>query len=57
MSFAVRVAVDDVHAQSAGWISNRNVLWATTLGLAAVVVHHRWRADGWGRPTGIARCG
>jgi hypothetical protein len=40
-------AVDDVHAQAVGWISNRNALWAALLGLAALLAHHRWRAGGW----------
>ena len=40
-------AVDDVHAQAVGWISNRNALWAALLGVTTLVVHHRWRG-GWG---------
>ncbi len=39
--------VDDVHAQAVGWISNRNALWASLLGLAAVGAHHGWRTRGW----------
>src|SRR5262249_31088230 len=40
-------AVDDAHAMPVGWIANRNSLIATSFGVAAVIVHDRWRRDGW----------
>ena len=44
---AVLFMTDDVHAQSAGWISGRNAMLAAIPAFAALWAHHRWRADGW----------
>lgn len=44
---ALLFAVDDVHAQAAGWISGRNAILAAIPAFAALWVHHRWRAEGW----------
>ncbi|MCH9681225.1 MAG: hypothetical protein K0V04_07325 [Deltaproteobacteria bacterium] len=45
-------AVDDTHAQTIGWIANRNLVLATSLGFAALLAHDRWRRDGW-RPGAV----
>jgi len=45
-------ALDEAHAVPASWLANRNALIATTLGLAALWAHDRWRRDGW-RPGAV----
>jgi len=40
-------AIDDAHAPLVGWIANRNALIALCLALPALLVHDRWRRDGW----------
>ena len=40
-------ALDEAHGLPAGWIANRNGLMAATFGGAALVLHDRWRRDGW----------
>jgi hypothetical protein len=40
-------AVDDAHGITVGWISNRNALVAGVFGIGALIVHDRWRRDGW----------
>jgi hypothetical protein len=42
-------AVDDTHAQSVGWIANRNSLIALVLSLPVLLLHDRWRREGWPR--------
>jgi hypothetical protein len=45
--FALAVfALDDVHGSTIGFISNRNAAIAATLGMFAVLMHDRWRRDG-----------
>ncbi len=44
---ALLFVVDDVHAQTAGWISGRNAILAAIPAFAALWAHHRWRAEGW----------
>ncbi len=39
--------IDETHAQTAGWISARNTLWAGLLGVTTLLVHHRWRSANW----------
>ncbi len=44
---ALLFTVDDVHAQTAGWISGRNAILAAIPAFAALWAHHRWRGEGW----------
>jgi len=44
---ALLFVVDDVHAQTVGWISGRNAVLAALPAFAALWAHHRWRKDGW----------
>jgi hypothetical protein len=44
---ALLFVIDDVHAQTAGWISGRNAVLAAIPAFAALWAHHRWRAEGW----------
>jgi hypothetical protein len=50
---AIMYAVDDQHAISAGWIANRNAVVTACLGFVALILHDRWRRDGW-KPGAIA---
>lgn len=43
---ALLFAIDDAHALPAGWIANRNSPVALVLGVAALLLHDRWRRDG-----------
>ena len=40
-------AVDDAHGTPVGWIANRNSLIAATFGVSALILHDRWRREGW----------
>jgi hypothetical protein len=40
-------AVDNSHGVPVGWIANRNALIATLFGIITLIVHDRWRRDGW----------
>jgi hypothetical protein len=40
-------ALDDVHGLAAGWIANRNTLITLLAGTLLLIVHDRWRRDGW----------
>ncbi|UCE60812.1 MAG: hypothetical protein JSU63_03495 [Phycisphaerales bacterium] len=40
-------AIDETHVIPAGWIANRNALIAAVMGMLAIVIHDRWRRDGW----------
>ncbi len=40
-------ALDDVHGLAAGWIANRNAMMALLAGCLILIVHDRWRRDGW----------
>lgn len=40
-------ALDDAHADAAGWLASRNLLVAGVFGIAALIAHDRWRRDGW----------
>jgi hypothetical protein len=44
---ALLYAVDEAHALSAGWLANRNALIATTIAALVLIVHDKWRRDGW----------
>ncbi len=43
----VLYAVDDAHALPAGWLANRNAVLAALFGVGALLLHDRWRRDGW----------
>ena len=43
---ALLFAVDDARGPTAGFLANRNVLIAATFGVAALILHDRWRRDG-----------
>lgn len=38
-------AVEDHHALPVGWLANRNALLSVTLGIAALVLHHKGRTE------------
>ncbi len=40
-------AFDDARGPVVGWIANRNALVAVALAVPALLVHDRWRRDGW----------
>jgi hypothetical protein len=40
-------AIDDAHGPALGWIANRNAMIAISLALPILVLHDRWRRDGW----------
>jgi hypothetical protein len=40
-------AFDDARGPVVGWIANRNALVAVVLTVPALLVHDRWRRDGW----------
>ncbi len=40
-------AVDDAHGPPVGWIANRNAMIALALAIPVLLVHDRWRRDGW----------
>lgn len=40
-------ALDDVHGLAAGWIANRNTLITLLAGALVLIVHDKWRRDGW----------
>jgi len=40
-------AFDDARGPVVGWIANRNALVALVLAVPALIVHDRWRRDGW----------
>lgn len=47
-------AVDDAHAPSVGWISNRNMIIALALSMTALLHHDRWRRSGRARCAWLA---
>ena len=40
-------AVDDAHGIPAGWLANRNAPIAAFFGVLTLILHDRWRRDGW----------
>jgi len=44
---ALLFTLDDAHALPAGWLANRNELLAALFGILALILHDRWRRDGW----------
>jgi len=40
-------AFDDARGPVVGWIANRNALVALVVAVPALIVHDRWRRDGW----------
>jgi hypothetical protein len=40
-------ALDDTHGPTVGWIANRNSIVALAVGLPVLVLHDRWRKEGW----------
>jgi hypothetical protein len=40
-------ACNDGHGVAVGWISCRSSLLAAAFGLLALLLHHRWRSEGW----------
>lgn len=43
---ALLFALDDARGATVGFIANRNVLVGATFGVAALILHDRWRRDG-----------
>lgn len=39
-------ALDDAHGATVSWLANRNALIAATVGLPAILLHHRYRSAG-----------
>lgn len=47
-AFALLIfALDDNHAIAVGWIANRNAILAGVWTALALILHDRWRRDGW----------
>lgn len=44
---ALAFAMDDAHGMPVGFLANRNALIAAVFGVLALIVHRRWRRDGW----------
>jgi len=44
---ALLYAIDDARGVSVGWLAGRNALLATFFGVCTLLVHDRWRRDGW----------
>lgn len=44
---ALLYAIDDARAMPVGFLSNRNALISGVFGICAIIVHDRWRRDGW----------
>jgi hypothetical protein len=44
---ALLFALDDAHGLPAGWIASRNALLAGLFGFLALLLHDRWRREGW----------
>lgn len=44
---AILYAIDDAHGTTVGWLSNRNAVLAVLFGVLALIVHDRWRRNGW----------
>jgi len=42
---ALFYALDDAHGFGAGWLANRNAVICASLGLAALLLHDRWRVE------------
>jgi hypothetical protein len=40
-------ALDDAHGTAVGWLANRNAIVAVALAAPVLLVHDRWRKDGW----------
>lgn len=40
-------AIDDAHGTAIVWWSNRHVIIATIFSVLAIIVHDKWRKDGW----------
>lgn len=49
---ALLYAIDDAHAMPVVWITNRNGLLAVFFGVVTILLHDRWRRDGY-RPAAI----
>jgi hypothetical protein len=45
-------AIDDSHWMPVAWLANRNSLLSTTLGMLGLLLHLKWREDGW-RPGAV----
>jgi hypothetical protein len=46
---AILYVVDDTHGLPVAFLANRSSLLATMFGVLVVIVHDRWRRDGWQR--------
>lgn len=44
---ALLFAIEDAHGPPVGFLANRNALLAALFGVLAILVHDRWRRDGW----------
>jgi hypothetical protein len=40
-------AVDDAHGPAVGWVADRNAILALAVALPVLLLHDRWRRDGW----------
>ena len=45
---AILYAIDDSHGTTVGWLANRNAILAVLFGVLVLIVHDRWRREGWG---------
>lgn len=44
---ALLYIMDDAHGMGVGWISNRNGIVGAVFGVGALLMHDRWRRNGW----------
>ncbi|MHC4084675.1 MAG: hypothetical protein ACYSU5_05630 [Planctomycetota bacterium] len=44
---AILYAIDDAHGTTVGWLANRNAVLAAIFGVLVLIVHDRWRREGW----------
>jgi len=44
---ALVYCLDEARGLPVGWLANRNAMVAGSLGVAALLLHDRWRRDGW----------
>jgi hypothetical protein len=44
---ALMYAADDAHGMAVGWISNRNASISVIFAITALLLHDRWRQQGW----------
>ena len=44
---AILYVIDDAHGTTVGWLANRNAILAALFGVLVLIVHDKWRREGW----------